>query len=362
MIDARDAFSPSYARARARFLEVARAAGAELEAHAHPMRGRDGEELAVDVARDGASGASRLLVVSSAVHGVEGFCGSGVQTFALADERLRAHARSKGVTVLHVHATNPYGFAHTRRVTQENVDLNRNFRDHAVPPPANDGYVALHPLLLPERWPPGVRNTARLLWQRVRLGKREMQQAVSSGQYERPDGLFYGGVEPTWSNTTMRAIARAHARGAAHVAWIDLHTGLGPKGFGERILSANDDPRGAAAARAIWGAEVKALFEGSSVSARLTGMMVAAMREECADARFDAITIEYGTRPIREVLDALRGDHWLHLHPGAPDALARAIRRRTLEAFFVDEDRWKEAIVDQARAAMTQAIDALGAR
>jgi hypothetical protein len=73
-----------------------------------------------------------LLIVSSACHGVEGYCGSGVQVFALHDDEWRAKARDAGVAVLYIHALNPYGFSHLRRVTQENVDLNRNFHDFAA--------------------------------------------------------------------------------------------------------------------------------------------------------------------------------------------------------------------------------------
>jgi hypothetical protein len=51
-----------------------------------PAAGREGEALAMDVARDGPPDADKLLIVSSACHGVEGFCGSGVQVYALHDQ------------------------------------------------------------------------------------------------------------------------------------------------------------------------------------------------------------------------------------------------------------------------------------
>ena len=77
----------------------------------------------------GHSVADKLLIVSSACHGVEGYCGSGVQVFALHDAEWMAKARAQDVTVLYIHALNPYGFSHIRRTTHENVDLNRNFHD-----------------------------------------------------------------------------------------------------------------------------------------------------------------------------------------------------------------------------------------
>jgi hypothetical protein len=61
---------------------------------------------------------------------------------------------TQGVAVLYVHALNPYGFSHIRRATHENVDLNRNFHDFSKPLPVNEAYRELHPLLLPDQWPP----------------------------------------------------------------------------------------------------------------------------------------------------------------------------------------------------------------
>ncbi|MCX7232683.1 MAG: DUF2817 domain-containing protein, partial [Burkholderiales bacterium] len=72
-------FSSSYAQARAKFLAAAASAGLAVQSYPHPLPGRDGEALATDLVLDGAANADRLLIVTSACHGVEGFCGSGVQ-------------------------------------------------------------------------------------------------------------------------------------------------------------------------------------------------------------------------------------------------------------------------------------------
>ena len=68
-------FSQSYAEARGKFLAAAERAGLDVESHVHPMLGRDRETLAMDVVRDGPADAPALLVISSACHGVEGYCG-----------------------------------------------------------------------------------------------------------------------------------------------------------------------------------------------------------------------------------------------------------------------------------------------
>ena len=96
-----DGFSSSYAEARAKFRAAAEAAGLDVEAHVHPLRGRDGEELAMDVVRDGPRHAERLLIVSSGCHGVEGYCGSGAQVALLRDRSWRFRATVVEEFLLH---------------------------------------------------------------------------------------------------------------------------------------------------------------------------------------------------------------------------------------------------------------------
>lgn len=363
MIGVNEAFSKRYAEARVRFLEAAATLSLPIESHAHPLVGRDGEPLAMDVARDGPSDAEKLLIVSSACHGVEGYCGSGVQVFALHDAEWRERAQGAGVAVLYVHALNPYGFSHLRRVTHENVDLNRNFQDFGKPLPPNAGYREIAPLLLPEEWPPNAENRAAVQHYLATKGQDAWQAAISAGQYEFEGGMFYGGHEPTWSNRTLRGVLGAHGASARRIAWIDLHTGLGESGIGERIYAGRDDPQALARARQWWGGggatPLTSVYDGSSTSPPLTGMMWSAVEEECPQAEYTGIALEYGTVPLLQVLQALRAEHWLHQHPEAPAELAQEIRRDILAAFYTDTDAWRGQIISQARQAMFQAVDGL---
>ncbi|MBK6869260.1 MAG: M14 family metallopeptidase [Burkholderiales bacterium] len=359
MIPIPKAFSASYAQARVKFLEAAATVGAQIASHKHPLPGREGEQLALDTALDGDAHSERLLIVSSACHGVEGFCGSGVQVFALHDAEWRDKAREASVAVLYIHALNPYGFSHLRRVTQENVDLNRNFHDFGQPLPVNEGYRRAHPLLLPEQWPPDAANQAAVQDFIEHEGLPAWQAAVSGGQYEFADGLFYGGRAPTWSNQTLRRVLAEHAAHARQIAWIDLHTGLGPNGVGERIWAGRDDAVAIARARRWWGDQVTSFYDGSSTSAPLTGLMWTAIHDAAPQAEYTGIALEYGTEPIPEIIDALRGDHWLALHPEAPAELAAQIKARLKRAFYTDTDAWKGQIVSQARQALFQAVDGL---
>ncbi|TFZ04163.1 DUF2817 domain-containing protein [Ramlibacter humi] len=360
-----DSFSHSYAEARRKFIDSAQGAGLPVESKLHPETGRDGEELAMDVAREGDPDAPALLILSSACHGVEGFCGSGVQVGALHDGEWRKYAADRNVAVLYIHALNPYGFSHIRRTTQENVDLNRNFHDFGKPLPENAAYGELHDLLFPQTWPPSKENDDTLARWVEKNGQMAYQTAISAGQYDFPRGMYFGGHSPTWSNRTLREVLRAHGRRAGRAAWIDFHTGLGPSGKGERIFAGPDDAAKVARARRWWDGggktPVTSIYDGSSTSAKLTGMMWASIADECPRAEYTGIAMEYGTQPLLQVLEALRADHWLDQHPEAPKELAAQIKRQMLEAFYTDTPEWRRRIVEQAREAMFQAVDGLTA-
>jgi hypothetical protein len=240
-------------RGARKFIAAASAAGREPVPHPHPLLGRDGEALAMDVARFGAADAPAVLIISSACHGVEGYCGSGVQGALLADGGFHDAAARAGVALLYVHALNPYGFSWLRRTTHENVDLNRNFQDFSQPLPRNAAYDRLAHLLVPPEWPPDAAGQGRL----GGLRRRARRQGAAGRHLRRPvrasQGLFYGGRNPTWSHQTLRHVLQEHGRRCRRLAWLDLHTGLGPSGHGERIWAGPTTPR-RSRARAAGGA------------------------------------------------------------------------------------------------------------
>ncbi|MGC1819333.1 MAG: DUF2817 domain-containing protein, partial [Casimicrobiaceae bacterium] len=163
MIPITEAFASTYAEARAKFVAAAAARHLPAERHVHPeARGAEGEELSADVALLGDPQAQGLLVLSSGMHGVEGFCGSGCQVGLLHDEAILAAVEATGAAVLFHHAVNPYGFSQLHRTNEDNVDLNRNFRDFSSPPAHNAAYAEVHAMIVPPEWPPSRDNGAAI--------------------------------------------------------------------------------------------------------------------------------------------------------------------------------------------------------
>jgi len=352
-------FTADYAAARTLFLDRARAAGAGLRHFDHPLKGPNGEALATDVAWLGDVDAPAVLVLLSATHGVEGFCGSGAQVdFLTHPPRL-----PKGVAVLLVHAINPHGFAWLRRVTEEGVDLNRNYVDFAEPLPANPGYAELADAILPAvlSGQELAEADARLAAYEEAHGRVAYEEAVSAGQYSHADGLFYGGLKPTWSRLTSEAIMCDYGLiGRRRVGLLDFHTGLGPFGYGEPIC---DHPPGSEAvrlARDWYGDSVTEPALGTSSSVAKYGLSDYGWQRLVGEGLI-FIALEFGTYSVDNMVHALRADHWLHRqgepkwHGGQTRLIKAAIRRH----FYPDTDQWKRLVIARARQCIGQALAGL---
>jgi Protein of unknown function (DUF2817) len=367
-------YAENYAQARQLFLQAAQQAGAKLSAYAHPLRGVQGEDLALDVGVVGSSIGGKLgtrstqcLLVTSGCHGVEGYCGSAIQVATLNNPSLLEIAAANELTLIFAHALNPYGFSFGRRVNEDNVDLNRNFHDFSRPLPRNDAYAPLHALLIPKTWPPSSDNEAALMGEFQRHGMAYMQGAITGGQHTHPGGLHYSHTKPVWSHLQTRRLFADFCSEMAHIAWIDLHSGLGPSGVGERMFSPCYAPENGDQDAPMWeranawwnpkgNTPLTRVGKNSASSEKITGNLNAPAVWECPQAMFTKLTLEFGTLPPLAVLQAMRAEQWLELNPTAPPEQAHSIKKAMRDAFFVDTPEWKAAVVQQGVEAIEQAV------
>lgn len=361
MMDIPQYFASDYRGARVKFLEASVSAGAVLDALECPEPSPDDQPLFTDVALLGDPAASRVLLLNSATHGVEGFCGSGAMVGWLRGGGHRTIPA--GVRVVLVHAINPHGFAWLRRVNVDNVDLNRNFVDHGGARPENADYAVLHPHLLPERWDGDslAATEAALAAYTEAHGAFALQSAISRGQYTHPDGMFYGGAAPTWSNRTFHQILHTHLHGASHVASIDFHTGLGPYGTAELIAEAAPDTPAFERLRSWFGEGVTSPDSGDSTSPVTAGAIKHAVVAALGGAEISSVTAEFGTYSVPTVLGALQADNWLHARGQLESELGRQIKAEIRQAFYPDEDDWKELVFVRSRQIVRRALAGLAA-
>lgn len=361
MADLTDRFSPDYATARARFIEAAHAAGFTLEAHPIGGDGPDGAPLTVDVAimpppEGGAP--KRTVILSSGLHGVEGFFGSAVQLAALTGgiggEPLGPRP---GVRQVLIHALNPYGFAWIRRVNEDNVDLNRNFLPPGEPYAGSPAaYRDLDPMLNPPR-PPSALDlfTLKAIGQILRRGFGALKDAVAGGQYDFHKGLFFGGDAPCALVELLDAHLPRWVGDAPDVLHVDFHTGLGASGTYALLVDRPADHPRLAQLSTCFGPDHLQPWAKGGVSYSIRGGLGTWCQRRLPKVEYDVITAEFGTASALKVLKALRRENQAH-HYGNDEAQQRA--KAALKAVFAPSSlEWRKLVMARGLAIVAQALN-----
>lgn len=361
-------FKPSYRESRDQLLDNARTLAPRFALLADSRlidgQGPEGETLSLDWVMFGARKPRHVLVVSSATHGVEGFCGSAIQ-HQMVLEQLPDIDIGPDTAIVVQHANNPYGFAWLRRVTESNVDINRNFRESFDPEAVSADYETLYDALNPTDMNP---DNEAMRWAVLGRfiedhGLRRAQQAIAEGQYKFPEGIQFGGHAAEPCVTHLQDLVREHLSRAQTVYWIDVHTGLGEFGDCELICSFEPDHPHYQTANQLWPDQVRSSSAGDSVSTPLHGMMdqgLAALMP--ADCEIGFVAAEFGTYPPDRMLRAMRGDNWLHQHGPKEllsDPVARELKAEMLEAFRPDRAQWRIKILETGRELIDTALQAL---
>lgn len=352
------AFSPDYDTARARFREAVDGLHWQLETHGVGVAGPDGEELTIDIGYCPACDTDKALVVSSGVHGVEGFFGSAVQLTLL--QRWAAEPPT-GVHCVLLHGLNPYGFAFLRRGDQDNIDLNRNFLmpgEQYAGSPA--GYAALDGLLNPpsppSRWEP---FTLKALCAIARHGMQQMRSTVASGQYDFPRGLFYGGAEPTRSHQLLNEHLPRWLQGSRTVAHLDFHTGLGQSGNCKLLINYPLSELQRKWLTEWFGADSYESSDCSTIAYDARGEFGRwCVSRKLADQYLFACA-EYGTADPVKMLAGLRAENRaFHWSEPASESTVRA-KQQLKELFCPASESWRTQVVQHGVGLVGRAIQGL---
>ena len=353
-------FSETYKEARARFRAHVQERQGDISSYALSVRSPTGEELTIDVGRIGPSDAERALIVSSGTHGVEGFFGSAVQLAAL--RRLTTHMIPPQIALIMIHAVNPFGFAHLRRVNEDNIDLNRNFIGaDDVYKGADPGYVMMNTLLNPTTPPQRFDFfLGRALAAIARHGFTSLKSSIAQGQYEYPRGLFFGGQGPSESARVILENLPSWVGAAQQVTHLDLHTGLGK--WGSYVIAGDRDLNEIAwerLAQTFGRAHVQSLHE-EGVLYQIRGEFTAGCKRLFPHITYDPILAEFGTYPPLKVLAALRRENQATHVCASDDPRLRDARLHLKEMFAPARATWRRRVVQRGVHIVDQALSALG--
>lgn len=357
----RSIYSTTYAEARQTWLSRVRRCGAVATSllYPHARSGPDGGALASDVLWLGNPDAAAVLVLISGTHGIEGYAGSAIQSLALEWVATADPVARGDVALLVIHALNPWGVAWYRRCDDSGIDLNRHFVDFDQPLPANPDFAFVRPWL---REPDPGRRQEGLRELQKRLGDSRYQMALSGGQYSDPGLPFFGGTGPSFSRAVVEDVIQRFQLAARSLLVLDLHTGLGPWGYGELICDHAPGSAGARVARVAFGGAIGEPALGTSSSVPKTGLLDYHWHRIMNDAGC-FLTLEFGSYSVEGLFDCIIRDHqyWASAGPQSLDCPGwNPVREALLEHFCPADIYWRQAVLARACQLIGQALDFLG--
>ena len=340
-------FSDSYRQASERICLAAR----EAKWVCDTVLPTDNAHFETHYFRTGSETPKRLLVVTSGLHGVEGFLGSAIQ-LALINQWQEQLNSLRENAVLLVHALNPFGFERLRRFDENNVDLNRNF---LLPGEkyegANDHYRRLDSFLNPRLWP--IREIPfklKAAWQVARHGLRPLQQAIAEGQYDFPHGLFFGGHEFSKIGDSLEQNLLPRLHSANEILHLDIHSGLGKHGTYQLLLDQEIDHHQQVTMSELFGESIRTAQNKDAYTA--CGSFNRWIRHHLPQAT--SLCFEFGTSPPIDVLAALRAENAAYHWGDRQSKVFRNAKEKLREAFCPKSVRWRKMVLQHANKLLSR--------
>lgn len=373
-----DCFSPHYAAGRDRFLSLARENNAKIRSFLNNVGlGPHGEDYAADIAWFGPDDASKVFFCSSSMHGLEGPAGNAAQVAWLIDGRAKDLPPDTAVLLLH--GLNAWGYANITRLTENNVDLNRNFLDFSKRLPKNPYYEHAFDLVRQDKLTPEVLADVSAEYERLKkeIGPGATYVAVNAGQYEDPEGISYGGHAPEFGHRIVRDEVLPQLKTRSHVGLLDWHTGVGDYMETAYLISGGVDSAAGARACDWWGEEkVKGWklapeeqlwaddFSEQEIEKSTPGQMYNVLPDWLGKVPVTGGIIEFGTMKgdaMTNLALVYLYERWMRFidkgdrfAPEHKDILALAH-----ECFVPADPQWRQKVVDEGPMLMNQIIDGL---
>jgi hypothetical protein len=342
-------FSPDYFTARSRWRNAAMQLGCRLESHPIDAVAPINDNLTIDIAMYGNPLAHRAVVISSGLHGVEGLFGSAVQ-LALLDRYLPDYPLPPDLAIVMLHILNPFGCAWCRRWNEDNIDLNRNFLPagaayRSCPPdyPQLDSF--LNPQSPPTRFEPFLLKSLGIV---QRYGMATLKHTLPVGQYEFPQGLFFGGNAPSQTQQILAANLGRWLGVARQVLHLDLHSGLGKWGTYQLFAEVAKDSQRSTWLQQQFGRDRLLTLAPKDLVYQSRGTFGQWCQASYPHLDYDFLLAEFGTYPMLRVLRALRAENRAHWW-GDPEARSYRWAKDDLAEVFVPRDlRWRDHVLNQA--------------
>jgi hypothetical protein len=308
---------------------------------------------------------SKLLILTSGLHGIEGYTGSAVQLMFMDQILKEQDVSDMGVILLH--GINPYGFKYMRKVTENNVDLNRNcIENESMDAIRNDGYGKLKEMLMPEG-KVNVGSSFNRFFYLVAMNEIAqksmpvLRQAALQGQYQYDKGMYYGGVELEPQMKLLKPFLKQIMEPYEVIMNVDLHTAYGERGKLHLFLNPIED----SAVRN----GIETVFEGESIDwgsgkdfYTINGEYVGWVGSLVQDALYLPMLFEYGTLDSQKTFGSIKSIHVMinenqGAHYGFKNERSKQKTKHDFkEMYYPSSPAWRSKVMTDSHELMTRVM------
>ena len=362
-----DCFYDNYEDIRAHILELSAQLGAETGSYAID----EADGLYIDSFYIPSEGTpTNLIVLTTGVHGMEGYIGSVMLDVFFREIWPEQDHSDTGVLV--VANVNPYGMKYLRRYNENNVDLNRNFilDWDSFDLSSNKEYPKVRSFLEPKG---EIRNA---LWHEAGFylslaktaitdGADTISDALLTGQYESPQGVYYGGQGDEASTVYLKDVFSQCLDSAyENIVHIDIHSGYGPR-YNMVIFNSVYETMNEKESQAAFGYDYVIAYDSESFYATTgdtTDFFYRLAEQKGTGTDLFSTCFEFGTvgdeffdtiLSLKYTVDENR-NHW---YPTANKTAAQVVHENYMELYYPTETAWREKTVQDFAQATRGVLD-----
>ena len=356
-----ESFYNSYEEIRAHLGELTKELGVEISSYA--VDEEDG--LYIDSFYLPSTGdKTNLIVLTTGVHGMEGYIGATMLDVFFQDVYPTLDPADTGVLV--VANVNPYGMKYFRRYNENNVDLNRNFilDWDSFNLASNTEYPKVDTFLGPTG------KIGNGLWHEVGFylslaktavteGADTVSDALLTGQYEYPQGVYYGGNGDEASTVYLKDVFnQCLDSDYENIVHIDIHSGYGPR-YNMVIFNSVYETMNEKESQEAFGYDYVIAYDSESFYATTgdtTDFFYRLAEQKQAEAELYSTCFEFGTigdefidtiLSLKYTIDENR-NHW---YPTDNKLTEQIIHENYMELYYPTETAWREKTVEDFKTA-----------
>ena len=349
-----EAFLTDYVAVRTHLQQLLGAYDAQSYSHAID----EADDLYIDTYYLPAAEQKNLVILTTGVHGMEGYIGSAMLDVFFGEVYPDLNREDTGIVV--VANVNPYGMKYYRRYNENNVDLNRNFilDWENFDLDSNQEYPKVETFLQPAG------KIGNALWHEaafyLSLGKTAItdgagtiSDALLTGQYRYPQGVYYGGTGDEASTTYLKQVfSDCLHSGYENIVHLDIHSGYGPR-YNMVIFNSVYETMNEAESVAAFGYDYVIAHDSEAFYATTgdtTDFFYRLAQQEATGAELYSTCFEFGTigdaffdtiLSLKYTVDENR-NHW---YPTTNKTSAEIVHQNYMELFYPTETAWREKTI-----------------